>query len=809
MVVGADNKAAYREVTLGAAVEGLRVVTSGLTAGERIVVNGLQRVRPGALVAPKPVAMDTRLQRRRRYWPEAGQTPQLRTYRRPRRSRGARPPRERVQPSAARRRGFDMNLSRFFIDRPIFAGVLSLADRRRRRCWRCAALPISEYPEVVPPTVVVRAHLSRRQPEGDRRDRGDAARAADQRRRGHALHVLAGDDRRRDDADRHLQARHRSRQGAGAGAEPRRAGAAAAAGGSAARSASPPRRARPTSSWSCTCSRRTTATTCSTSATTRILQVKDELARIAGRRRGAGLRRRRLQHARLARSGEGRRARPDGQRRGPRDPRAERPGRGRRARRAAGAAGRRPPALDQRAGPAARREEEFGDIVVKTGAERRRSRACATSRASSSAPADYALRSLLDNKPAVGDRRSSSAGLQRARRSPTTCARRWTSCKQTSPRASTTASSTTRRIFVRESIDAVVDTLFEAIAAGRARRDRVPADLARLDHPAGRGAGLARRHVRGDAAASASRSTRCRCSAWCSRSASSSTTRSWWSRTSSATSSTGCRRARPRYQAMERSHRPDHRDRAGAVRGVRADGVHQRPHRPVLPAVRADDRDLDGHLGVQLADAVARRWPRCCCRPHDAPKDRLHARHRPRSSAGSSAASTASSSAASTLYAGGVGARVCAHGGRARASTSVLVGADLARLSARCRRLRARAGQGVPRRRSRSCPTAPRSTAPRTVIRADVDDRAEAAGRRAARSRSRACRSTASSTRRTPASCSSTLEAVRGARRRPSSSAARSPWQLNQQFGAIQDAFVAMFPPPPVQGLGTIGGFKL
>jgi len=32
---------------------------------------------------------------------------------------------------------------------------------------------------------------------------------------------------------------------------------------------------------------------------------------------------------------------------------------------------------------------------------------------------------------------------------------------------------------------------------------------------------------------------------------------------------------------------------------------------------------------------------------------------------------------------------------------------------------------------------------------------------------------------------------------------------LNQQFGAIQDAFVAIFPPPPVQGLGTVGGFKL
>ncbi len=33
--------------------------------------------------------------------------------------------------------------------------------------------------------------------------------------------------------------------------------------------------------------------------------------------------------------------------------------------------------------------------------------------------------------------------------------------------------------------------------------------------------------------------------------------------------------------------------------------------------------------------------------------------------------------------------------------------------------------------------------------------------------------------------------------------------QLNQKFAAIEDAFIAIFPPPPVKGLGTIGGFKL
>jgi len=58
MVVGGDNKAAYREISLGSTAEGLRIVTSGLSADDRIVVNGLQRVRPGALLAPTPATME-------------------------------------------------------------------------------------------------------------------------------------------------------------------------------------------------------------------------------------------------------------------------------------------------------------------------------------------------------------------------------------------------------------------------------------------------------------------------------------------------------------------------------------------------------------------------------------------------------------------------------------------------------------------------------------------------------------------------------------------------------------------------------
>ncbi|EYC52200.1 RND transporter MFP subunit [Hylemonella gracilis str. Niagara R] len=61
LVVGAGNKTEYREITLGAPVDGLRTVRSGLRAGERIVVNGLQRVRPGDVVQPQDVPMSTAL----------------------------------------------------------------------------------------------------------------------------------------------------------------------------------------------------------------------------------------------------------------------------------------------------------------------------------------------------------------------------------------------------------------------------------------------------------------------------------------------------------------------------------------------------------------------------------------------------------------------------------------------------------------------------------------------------------------------------------------------------------------------------
>ncbi len=73
--VGSDNATEYRPVQLGPIVDGLRVVRAGLKAGDRIIVNGLQRVRPGMPVTPKEVAMDAASA------PGAGQAPANRTAR--------------------------------------------------------------------------------------------------------------------------------------------------------------------------------------------------------------------------------------------------------------------------------------------------------------------------------------------------------------------------------------------------------------------------------------------------------------------------------------------------------------------------------------------------------------------------------------------------------------------------------------------------------------------------------------------------------------------------------------------------------
>ncbi len=58
-VVDGQSHVAYRSVTLGGLVDGMRTVKAGLKDGETIVVAGLQRVRPNALVAATPLKQES------------------------------------------------------------------------------------------------------------------------------------------------------------------------------------------------------------------------------------------------------------------------------------------------------------------------------------------------------------------------------------------------------------------------------------------------------------------------------------------------------------------------------------------------------------------------------------------------------------------------------------------------------------------------------------------------------------------------------------------------------------------------------
>lgn len=57
LVLKDDNTVEYRAITIGRVVDGLRHVESGLKAGERVVINGLMRVRPGMTVAATSAPM--------------------------------------------------------------------------------------------------------------------------------------------------------------------------------------------------------------------------------------------------------------------------------------------------------------------------------------------------------------------------------------------------------------------------------------------------------------------------------------------------------------------------------------------------------------------------------------------------------------------------------------------------------------------------------------------------------------------------------------------------------------------------------
>ena len=59
-VVDGKNEVVFRAVKLGPKQNGLRVITEGLSSSDSIIIDGLQRVRPGSEVRPKPGDMRSR-----------------------------------------------------------------------------------------------------------------------------------------------------------------------------------------------------------------------------------------------------------------------------------------------------------------------------------------------------------------------------------------------------------------------------------------------------------------------------------------------------------------------------------------------------------------------------------------------------------------------------------------------------------------------------------------------------------------------------------------------------------------------------
>ena len=114
--VADDGTVGTKRVELGPIVDGLRVIRSGLAPTDRIVIDGLQRARPGRRSSPRTAR--------------------------------SKPPRNRPSPDALRtpRDGAAlMRFSHFFIDRPIFAGVISII-LTLVGAISFRALPITEYP---------------------------------------------------------------------------------------------------------------------------------------------------------------------------------------------------------------------------------------------------------------------------------------------------------------------------------------------------------------------------------------------------------------------------------------------------------------------------------------------------------------------------------------------------------------------------------------------------------------------------------------------------------------------------------------
>ena len=176
-VVGADDTVHVKTIKTGPRVGTRWVVTEGLSPGDRVIVDSGQPAE-GTKVTTKP------FDRRR----------------------------------AARAEATDM--SAFFVRRPIVAIVIAIVTVLGGLV-SLRALPVAQFPDIVPPQIIVTGTLQRRRRADHRAVGRHAARAADERRRQHALHAVDQRQRRVDAADGHVRHRHRPEHRSGERPEPR------------------------------------------------------------------------------------------------------------------------------------------------------------------------------------------------------------------------------------------------------------------------------------------------------------------------------------------------------------------------------------------------------------------------------------------------------------------------------------------------------------------------------------------------------------------------------------------------------------
>ena len=119
-VVGTEDKVERRTVRLGQSTAETAVISSGLKEGERVVLEGVQRVQPGMRVAPAPADTST-------------------------------PP-----PTLPRPTGADVMFSATFIDRPRLAMVIAIVTTIAG-ILAMMRVPVAQLPDIVPPQVSVTA----------------------------------------------------------------------------------------------------------------------------------------------------------------------------------------------------------------------------------------------------------------------------------------------------------------------------------------------------------------------------------------------------------------------------------------------------------------------------------------------------------------------------------------------------------------------------------------------------------------------------------------------------------------------------